>query len=45
VQGELGLRFGFVPYLCNETDVRAWRQINQQLRQSFTAEQPINAAG
>jgi hypothetical protein len=45
VQGELDLRFGFVPYLRNETDVRAWRQIKQQLRQPFTAEQPIHATG
>ena len=37
--------FGFVPYLRNETDVRAWRQINRQLRQPFTAEQHINATG
>ena len=36
-------QFGFVPYLRDETDVRAWRQVNQQLRQPFTAEQHIDA--
>jgi predicted GNAT family acetyltransferase len=38
-------QFGFVPYLRDETDVRAWRQVNQQLRQPFKAEQQIDATG
>ena len=36
-------QFGFVPYLRDETDVRAWRQVNQQLRQPFMPEQYIEA--
>jgi GNAT superfamily N-acetyltransferase len=38
-------QFGFVPYLRNDTDVRAWQHINQHLRQPFQPVQMMDATG